>query len=90
MHGATRRIGSLPPERVAISTPARQSVLFPFMLPTPANDDGLPIECASCGATGELAVADGALRPSSGFEMLDGMPVCDCGGLVAMRAAHLC
>ena len=55
------------------------------MVTEPANDDGLPIECASCGATGELVATDDALVASAGFEMVDGSPQCSCGGLAGMR-----
>jgi hypothetical protein len=65
------------------------SVLYVFSIPMirqpPANDDGLPLECGSCGATGELAAVDGALSPSDGFVMVDGSPQCRCGGLAGLR-----
>lgn len=59
------------------------------MPPTPANDDGLPLECLSCGATGELVADTDQLRASDGFEMIDGTPWCRCGGLAGMRFAAL-
>lgn len=54
-----------------------------------ANDDGLPIECGACERVGEIAVIDGALVASAGFDLVDGSPVCACGELAGMRIAAL-
>lgn len=59
-------------------------------MPEPANDDGSPIRCSTCGAEGELTAADGALHLSEGFEMVDGTPMCRCGGMagIALPTSH--